>query len=96
LMDEIANAKLKKTVVEDKPPQPANPQGDLMSAIRNADKSRLKPASERQLGELKSAPSTNSKQGQDLMNALVSRMSAIRPSIDGDGEDEDEDEEDWD
>jgi len=90
-MDEIANAKLKKTVVE---PKPSNPQSDLMSAIRNANKANLKKASDRKLGELKSAPSTDSAEGQNLMNALVSRMSAIRPSMQDD--DDDDDDEDWD
>ena len=90
-MDEIANAKLKKTVVE---PKPASAQSDLMAAIRGANKANLKKASDRKLGELKSAPSTDSAEGQNLMNALASRMNAIRPSIQDD--DDDEDDEDWD
>jgi len=91
-MDEIANAKLKKTVVEAKP-KPADPQADLMSAIRNANKANLKKASDRKLGDLKEAPSSSSAEGQNLMNALVSRMNAIRPSIQ---DDDDSDDEDWD
>jgi len=92
MMDEIANAKLKKTVIEEKP-KPSNPQEDLMSAIRNANKANLKKASDRKLGDLKEAPSTNTAEGQNLMNALVSRMNAIRPSLQ---DDDDEDDEDWD
>jgi len=93
MMDEIANAKLKKTVIEPKPQPASNPQDDLMSAIRNANRANLKKASDRKLGELKEAPSTSSAEGQNLMNALVSRMNAIRPSIQ---DDDDDDDEDWD
>ena len=90
-MDEIAGAKLRKTVVE--PKRAADPKGDLLSAIRAADRSTLKKASDRKLGDLHAAPSEGSAEGQSLMNALAARMSAIRPSIEDDSDSEDED---WD
>lgn len=90
-MDELAHAKLKKTVVE---PKPVSPKDDLMAAIRGADRSMLKKASERKLGDLKAAPTSDSSEGQNLMNALASRMAAIRPSIEEDDDDGDDD--DWD
>ena len=90
MMDEIANARLRKTVVE---PRPADAKGDLLSAIRAVDRSTLKKASDRKVGDLKAAPSENSAEGQSLMNALAARMSAIRPSIEDDSDSEDDD---WD
>ena len=90
IMDEIANARLRKTVVE---PKPADAKGDLLSAIRAVDRSTLKKASDRKVGDLKAAPSENSAEGQSLMNALAARMSAIRPSIEDDSDSEDDD---WD
>lgn len=90
MMDEIAGAKLRKTVVE---PRRADPKDDLLSAIRAADRSTLKKASDRKLGDLRAAPSEGSAEGKSLMNALAARMSAIRPSIEDDSDSEDED---WD